>query len=170
MLLGVRRHGQGYAVGEVRFRMRHSEPAGEIRPVHHVRSPREAAATLVSLLALSTEAPAPAPDTPQEDTRMQLSMLERNPSPEELQTRKAKWLSALRAQVLLHYRGREVTTDDIWRLMEHAPDLRIPDGMSSNVLGTFFVGWPHAHKTGGYRRSERDGAHSNLLTVWKIAP
>lgn len=161
MLIGVRPHGQGYAVGEVYPRMRHEKPGTELRRPHHVRTPREAAAVVVAALAQAQHEPS-------EEVRMQLSMLERNPSPTELQTRKERWLMALRAQVLLHFRGRSITSDDLWALMEHSPALRIPDGMSPNVLGGFFTGWKHAKNTGRYVRSERPGAHRNLLTVWAI--
>lgn len=98
----------------------------------------------------------------------QLSLIEPTPSQAELQTRKNRWLTALRAQVLLHYRGQTITADELWNLMAHAPALRIPDGMSPNVLGGFFVDWPHAVRTGGYRRSTREGSHGNLLVEWRI--
>lgn len=98
----------------------------------------------------------------------QLSLLEPNATAAELRTRKERWIAALRAHVLVAYRGCRITTDDVWREMQIRPELRIPDGMSSNVLGRFFTGWPHAIKTGEYRRSERDGANANLLTVWHI--
>ena len=98
----------------------------------------------------------------------QLSLLEPVPTKAETLTRKARWLHALRAQALLHYRGQAITTDELWLLMAHAPDLRIPDGLSPNVLGGFFADWDRAQKTGEYRRSGREGAHRNLLTVWVI--
>lgn len=99
----------------------------------------------------------------------QLSLLDANATAVEERTRKDRWLVALRTAVLNRYRGHVISTDDVWRVMEGDPSLRIPDGMSSNVLGGFFTDWPHAEKTGHYLRSERDGSHGNLLTIWRLS-
>jgi hypothetical protein len=76
-------------------------------------------------------------------------------------------MEALRAQVLLHYRGRTISADDVHGLIDHAPALRIPDGMSPNCMGTFFSTWDRAEKV-GMIRSVRDGSNGNLIFTWRI--
>lgn len=99
----------------------------------------------------------------------QLSLMEPTPTPAQLSTRKDRWMRQLRAAVRRRHKGETITTDEVWSLMHAEPTLRVPDGMSANVLGSFFSDWPLATKTGDYRRSERPGSHGNLLTLWYVS-
>lgn len=49
-LLGIRPHARGYVVGPVRARLRDDRLGTEVRPAQHVRTRREAMATLTVLL------------------------------------------------------------------------------------------------------------------------
>lgn len=87
---------------------------------------------------------------------------------QELELRAGTWLEDLRTAFLQAHRGRTVTTDDVWRFMA-AHGLELPDGVSSNALGSFFSGWSIAHPV-GWTRSSRPEAHGNLLRTWSLTP
>jgi len=98
----------------------------------------------------------------------QLSLLGPTPTRGEIFSRRKSWYDRIRPEILRMYEGCEITTDEVWGLIRVWPDLRVPDGMSANVMGGLFRGWPAAVDTGCFRRSQRSGANGNLLKVWKI--
>lgn len=84
---------------------------------------------------------------------------------ERMEETNAEWMKRVRNGFAFHFAGREVTTDDLWGYME-ANDLRSP--ASPNLLGSFFSGWDRAKPTSQFARSNRKGAHGNLLRKWRI--
>lgn len=99
----------------------------------------------------------------------QLDLLAPTPTRREQKSRRLAWYDRIRPEIRAAHRGEVITTDDVWRLIERRPDLRIPDGMSSNIMGALFSDWSLAERTGQFLRSTREGAHGNLLRIWRIA-
>ena len=92
---------------------------------------------------------------------------------DDQETRHAAFLKRLRMLVHACWKGHEITTDQVrWTMDRYG--LEFPEGASPNVMGSFFSSWPAAHQvmldptTPKLARSKRDGAHSNLLRVWRI--
>ncbi len=98
----------------------------------------------------------------------QLSLMEPTPTPAQLSTRKDRWMRQLRAAVRRRHRGETITADQVHAIIDEHPELRIPDGMSPNVMGSFFSTWACAERTDGFRRSKREGTHGNPLIAWRI--
>jgi len=155
--IAIRRTSRGYTTGEVYPRVRHDRPAWELMHPKYHRTLDEALTTARARLARPSEG----------DAMTQLSMLAPTLSRAERQTRRERWYALIRPVIRERYRGQLISTDHVWRLMRERPELRIPDGMSSNVMGSLFASWELATHE-GHVRSERDGANRNLLTQWRI--
>ena len=96
-------------------------------------------------------------------------------------TNREEWRDGLRAELLRRYREgppRDVTTDDVWHIIDTHPDFKRPAGVHPNALGTFFSAWKRATPVmvqladGGQIHGEvvstREGANGNALRRWRI--
>lgn len=85
----------------------------------------------------------------------------------------AAFLNRVRHLVAGHFKGQDITTDQVWWVMGRY-GIEIPAGKSPKILGTFFRGWSRASMVldseGKQRKrpSKRQGANGNDLGVWLI--
>lgn len=101
----------------------------------------------------------------------QLHLLEQTERPAPRHPRHASrdaWISRIRPAITAAYKGRVITTDDVWTLMTTDPDLMIPRTVHHNSMALVLSGWEGARRTSGFRRSRRRRAKCNPLRAWRI--